>query len=687
MTTFSQELLAGFLEEAGELVARIENSLRGLQQADEASAEILWVEVRRRLHTLKGASAAVGRNEIVTFVHDLETRFAEAKRPEPALIEPGFEGVEALRRLLGDAIPTPSVTANPAARTEESAKSSAPQADELLRIRPERIDALHNMTGELTLLRLQYDALTSRLVGLRENLKELHQTARKGGAGAVGHAAIQKQLIETTALCRESGLMQTQTAALVTALSTGIQELRLMPVEGFFTQFNAIVREAARSIGKQVRLEVRTTGVELDRSVLLRLRESIIHLVRNAVVHGIEYPDVRRALGKDETGVILLDASYEGATAHLRIIDDGAGVDIAKVRAKAVRLGIPVDNLEEGDQLLQLLLREGFTTRDSADDLSGRGVGLDVVGAGIAALDGNLWMDSMPGAGTIFTLSVPVRAATSRGIVLQTGGQLFAVLAQNVDRILRTSADELLSVEGATTLAVYGRRVGIVDLCDVLGLPATAASGQKRPAILLRHGKRELAIAVDDILGEQPMVIKSLGPAFAKAASFLGGAIGADGSVLPVLDAPSIMDLAARTVRKTSLPEQAAPRRARTVLVADDSITMRMLQRNILQAAGYSVTVAQDGKAALQALAEMDTCDLLITDLQMPELDGMGLCKAVRQSPTPNLPIIMVTSVDSAEEKERATMAGADAYIVKQDFEQRAFLQLVARLAGNTVAV
>ena len=754
---WAAEVWTGFVTEAGELLRRIEALLEGCAQADAAERAARWLELRRSLHTLKGAASAAGAERVKAATHKLEDHVGTA----PPVVPEAFEAlldevgqvhtlleVDAVQPILAGTVepsrelvipvlepaprpmPAPAPAPAPApvpsaARDKERSEPALPTAPagspappvpghegEYLRMRPERVDALHNLAGELVVARLQQTALCERLIELRAQAEEAHRLMRQLetqlhkvrpqiGPGRwddlqpsvrASSTALTQIVREIGVLSRELPAIHEQAGVISSSLEDGIRELRLMPLQPFFKEYGKLVRETARACEKNATLSVRAEGAEIDRSVLTRLREPLLHLVRNAVVHGLETPAQRQALSKDVSGTVRLEARSEGTRVLIRVSDDGGGIDEAAVRARAVALRmLPVGQGERplrDDELLDLLAHPGFSTRERVDGLAGRGIGLDVARAAVHGLGGRLSLDNMPGIGCIFTLDVPVTTSTSVGMVVRTGDENYAILLSQIDRVVRIGAEDMRSCEGRDVVQLGGQPVSAVPLAELLGRaarPGGGAGSGRQPAVLLSHGKQRMLLLVDDIPGEQAMVIKPFGRAFAGARLFLGGAVQADHAVLPVLQVPALFDRAAalRGGRLGARARAEPPRtpRSASVLVADDSLTIRTLLRNILSGTGYAVTVAHDGQSALEQLAQMPRCDLVITDLQMPRLDGSGLCRAIRASGRSQLPIIVVTSVGDPEEKRKALAAGADAYVIKAEFQQGAFLDLVARLA------
>jgi chemotaxis protein histidine kinase CheA/CheY-like chemotaxis protein len=709
------EVLATFREEALDLVRRVLSALNRLANETGAARDKPRKEVDRLLHTLKGAAAAVGNDAVKLRTHALEDRLAELPADARAdAFDTLFHELEAIEELCSAAAlaASPAPTNIAAMRALElptpgpepesrvlPANDAAPAYMEWLRVSPERIDQLHAHLGELTLSRLQNDELVQRMQQLRGSatknmarqrelgrlLSELrpqlspeaHQRLRVFAQGLTqGWGGF---LDDLSVSCREARVLQAQSSVVTQGVEESIQELRLMPLAPFFEGFARAARDAARHSNKQLRFHVRAEGAEVDRSVLTRLSDALLHLVRNAVVHGIESPERRLAAGKPREGNLTLEAWAAGTQVIIRVSDDGAGIDTERVEARARALGLPTS---EG--LLHVLTQPGFSTRDVADELAGRGVGLDVVASLVRGLDGSLELSSERGVGSVFTVTVPIAASTAMGLVLHVGDQRFGVMLGAVERVLRPALSEIREIEGRPTLRIDDEMVAVVPLTELLGLPEDPPDQALLPVVVLQQARRRLAISVREIPSEQELVVRALGKAFRDMDLFLGGAVQPDHSVVPVLSAAALFGRAARASQrarsKRSYLQQPRPAHRAHALVVDDSITMRTMLRNVLAAAGYKVFVAEDGEAALALLESMGECQIVITDLQMPRMDGMELCARVRARPGAYLPIVMVTSVDDDAEKSRALAAGADAYVVKAAFEQTAFLHRVDSL-------
>jgi CheY-like chemotaxis protein len=376
-----------------------------------------------------------------------------------------------------------------------------------------------------------------------------------------------------------------------------------------------------------------------------------------------------------------------GTHVIVRVRDDGRGVDVRRVREKARLLNLP-----DTEDVLELLTHPGFSTRESADDLAGRGVGLDVVATIVRGLDGQLELTNQPGQGCEFSLRVPIRASNAMGLLLNAGGASFGIVLSSVERVMQIAWEELQQVEGKPAMRMDDEMVAVVELAELLGVPADENPPARVALVVLRQARRRLALVVSDIPSEQALLIRPFGRAFRNAELFIGGAVQADHSVVPVLSTATLFARASRTgagkgqlvrTRPLAVARKTSDLRA---LVVDDSITMRTLLRNVLTAAGYQVSVAEDGLSALNLLRQRADFNIVVTDFQMPRMDGVELCRSIRALESVYVPIVMVTSVDDPEEKSRALSAGADAYVVKSTFEQTSFLKRVDTLVRGPVS-
>jgi len=483
---------------------------------------------------------------------------------------------------------------------------------------------------------------------------------------------------------------QARLHAVADRLHRQVRRTRMQPLATLFSPLPLQLREMARAAGKQIALELDDAGAEADRQVLERLGEVLMHLLRNAVDHGIEPANIRVANGKAPDGLIALRTEVSGDRLTLTIADDGAGLDLAGIRQRALASGhvgeADLARMSE-DELTDLIFLPGFSTRQTVSKLSGRGVGLDIVRSRVERMQGRVAVRSIPGAGCAFTLTVPLSLTSSHGLLLRAGRASYVLPLDSVQRILHILPRDIRTLEGRAALLLDDRPLALVHLTDLLGQesPVVGDASSSWYGLLIGSGERQVICLVDAVLGEQELVVHRLPAPLQQVRYIAGATILADGKVVPILDVVDLLRAALGTRHTIQLASQAAAvARRPTVLVVDDSITTRTLEQNILEAAGYQVRLATDGVEALQLfdqLADDGGCDLMLSDVDMPRLNGFDLTARVRSDPRfQHLPIVLVTSLDTAEDRERGISAGADAYIVKRQFEQQALLDTIAQL-------
>jgi len=443
--------------------------------------------------------------------------------------------------------------------------------------------------------------------------------------------------------------------------------LRMLPLSSITGPFPRAVRDVAAAQGKQAALEISGAETQLDRVILDGISETIVHLLRNAVTHGVEAPDARAAAGKDQCGRIELRAEQRGGTVAIEVHDDGRGV-AAHLLAEAAESG----------SLAEVLARPGLSTAGAVTQDAGRGVGLDAVKAHVEALGGSLEVHSETGAGTCVTLLLPLTVALLRVLLVERGGQPFGLPLSSVQEV--TIVERPMVLGGRASIERDGAPIPLVDLASVLGGAATPLADHA-PAAIVASSQRHVAVRCDRLLGEEEAVVKSLG-LLAGVPGYLGAAILDDGRIALILDPAHLVT--ARAPRDASSAPAPVEQAAAKVLVVDDQFTVRELQRSILEAAGYRVVTAGDGREALGELTRDTEIDLVATDVQMPEMDGFALLEAIRALPERgDMPVVIVTSQGGEEQRRRGAELGADGYVVKDDFDQQALLTMVHRLVEH----
>ncbi len=541
-----------------------------------------------------------------------------------------------------------------------------------VRVSAQKLDALLARSGELRVASLRLEARTEALEAVREELHHLSTRLR-----GVDEAAARRLETRLSQLGRALASDRLQLQQASSGLDEEVRRARTLPFAEGCAGLERTVRDVARSQGVQARLEVRGGAQELDRSLLQGLREPLLHLVRNAVSHGVETPEERLAAGKPQEGRITLSVQLRAGRVEVVAEDDGRGLDLESIRARARARGQAV----AGDASdARLIFQPGFSTVAQVTAVSGRGVGLDVVRTQVEALRGSVEVDSVPGQGTRFTLDVPLTLSTLRVLLVSAGGQTFAVAGESVARLLRLAPGDVRTVEGHPVWAAPDALVPLTPLSTVLGLPASPPR-PRLSAVVLASGDARAVFVVDEVVAEQEVLVRGLGPRIRRARHVTGMAVRPDGHMALLLNTASLVRAAeGRPVPAHLFP---APARARTrhrILLADDSLTTRALEQSLLEAAGYEVLACADGQEAWERL-QAHGADALVSDVEMPRMDGFALTEAVRGSPRfGRLPIVLVTARDKPEDKARGLRAGASAYVVKSAFDQSHLLDALGQL-------
>jgi two-component system chemotaxis sensor kinase CheA len=492
-----------------------------------------------------------------------------------------------------------------------------------------------------------------------------------------------------TRLSKAAARDQRALAGMTDSLVHDVKEMQLMPFAALIEILPRLARELAREQGKEVELAVQGSDIEFDRRMLEDLKDPLIHLLRNAIDHGIETPARRAALGKPAHGTISLTVTQrDGGKVALLLADDGAGIDGERVKAAAQKLG--VFSAEEADgidaqEALALVFQSGVSTSPIITDVSGRGLGLAIVREKVERLGGTVAIESQAGAGTAFQIVLPLSLATLRGVLARLGERLYVVPSSGVERVARIALQDIRTVENRETVVLDGQVVSLTGLSDVLELPRADgnATANHAPVIVLGQQAARVAFRVDEILGEQEILVKNLGPQLPRVRNVAGASMLGSGQVVPVLN---VADLLKSAVRQVAPPqpaagaEQPSPGAKPSILVAEDSITSRALLKNILESAGYAVTTAVDGMDAFTTL-KTAAFDLVVSDVEMPRMDGFDLTAKIRaDKQLAELPVVLVTALESREHRERGIDVGANAYIVKSSFDQSNLLEIIRRL-------
>jgi two-component system chemotaxis sensor kinase CheA len=737
VTDIRKQLLAAFEVEHREHLDVIRSAL------DQAGrGEIDLTDVFRRAHSLKGAARAVDLPAVEEVAHQLEELFSQVLEGQQSLVEPTIATVRRNLDLIEDLVagvlkpsappvgmqPAPALATAPREQEPSSAKADAvtpPDAggSSYLRVEAEQIEELSTSMHQL-LTQLQANESLDDVLrqieldirGLRRSWDQLNEQMNASGAAAQGFNPTRRSAASFAPRLRDfdqglKGLFRRISAVTrdrrqsswsieqaARQVRENIDRVSLVSAETVFGGFGQMVREIARKAGRDV--DVRSIGldIQVDRQVLQTLKDSVMHLLRNAVSHGAEPPEERIAKSKPERAEVTLELASRGGRLIISIRDDGRGPDLARIEQVAIERGLlqPRDSGHPPmmDQLLALVFTPGFSTAGEVDRLSGRGMGLSVVAEAVRKLQGSVLLRPRYPHGTEALLNVPFTAARQPLLLLEAEGRMFGLPAHAVERLLRLRTGSLESVEGrpAARIEIGGQDVvvPVVALAALTGSPnaplPTEAGHVK--AVLVRHASRTCAFAVNAFHDVRTMLVSDV-QAIGLSDLVSGTVLLDDEMPALVLSPDRLIEhwirnegrLAAGGLGLTGWAEE-EERQARTILVVDDSITTRTLEKSILEAQGYAVFLSVDGIDALHVLRSGEAMiDLVIADVEMPRMDGFGLLQAIRNDPRlSSLPVILMTSRADPEDVRKGLDLGASAYITKQKFDQRELLATIGQV-------
>ncbi|XYJ11230.1 Hpt domain-containing protein [Telluria sp. B2] len=730
------DLLPVFLEEAADLLPQIGNGLRQWQQdpRDTAPAQGLL----RTLHTVKGSARMAGAMRIGQHTHELETQvenMVHAGTTAPAAFEELmasydqalvlFEQLvkpaqaEAAGEDAGEALePAPGSVAAPVP-VEPQAEARTP----LVRVRADILDRLVTQAGEVSITRSRLEnqvgvlksALTDfsdNLVRLRRQLREVEMQAESQIASRMSIAGEREfdplefdrftRLQELTRMMAESvndvasfqeSLARTVDGAgeelaaqsrMTRDLQRDLMRVRMVPFASLSERLFRVARQTAKETDKRVSLDIRGGGVEIDRSVLEQMAAPFEHLLRNAIVHGIEPRAQRTRAGKPETGEVLVQVSQQGNEVVLQFSDDGAGLDLERIRAKARALGLVGPDAELSDKdAAELIFAPGFSTADSLTELAGRGVGMDVVRSEAQALGGRVVIDSKAGQGTRFTIHLPLTLAVTQVVLVASAGKTYALPSTLVEQVQPVREPDLAAAAQAGVLEVQGQVLPFHYLPALLGEGETFEPGlRSRPVMVLHSAGERIALQVDEVLGNREVVIKNLGPQLARVPGIAGATVLGSGDIVLILNPLALGRNAGTAAPLADVAIQPPPAHRPTVMVVDDSLTVRRVTQRMLEREGYRVALAKDGVDALEQLPEVRP-DLMLVDIEMPRMDGFDLVRHVRNdAATQAIPVIMITSRTADKHRNVAMGLGVNAYFGKP-YQEAVLLAAIAGLLGG----
>ncbi|WP_283190028.1 hybrid sensor histidine kinase/response regulator [Pseudomonas sp. PMCC200344] len=604
--------------------------------------------------------------------------------------------------------PVPVAELHPA-EPPRKAKRTTENGERVLRVTAERLNSLLDLSSKslVETLRLKpHLATMQRLKRMQNNglraLENLNVHLKEHALSLEAQEALedarrllaesQQLLMEKNAELDEFAWQASQRAQVLydTALAC-----RMRPFADVLTGQERMVRDLGRSLGKQVRLEIEGEKTQVDRDVLKKLEAPLTHLLRNAVDHGIESPELRLLAGKPAEGLIRLRASHQAGLLVLELSDDGNGVDLEKVRRSIIERQLsPAETAAQlsEEELLTFLFLPGFSLRDTVTEVSGRGVGLDAVQHMVRQVRGAVVLEQVAGEGSRFHLEVPLTLSVVRSLVVEVGDEAYAFPLAHIERMCDLEPADIVQVEGRQHFWHEGRHVGLVAASQLLQRPASQNSQQTLKVVVIREREAIYGVAVERFIGERTLVVLPLDERLGKVQDISAGALLDDGSVVLIVDVEDMLRSVdkllntgrlERIARQGSQAVEAARKR---ILVVDDSLTVRELQRKLLLNRGYDVAVAVDGMDGWNALRSEDF-DLLITDIDMPRMDGIELVSLLRRdNRLQSLPVMVVSYKDREEDRRRGLDAGADYYLAKASFHDDALLDAVVELIGGARA-
>ena len=693
---------------------------RLLLQAEHIDALLCGTDLLMRIAT--PGDSPVSQSDVDAYVQRLETLLASGVGAGRAVQVP----------FAGPALPDPPAPTRPAAEPASDLAPDAPAPDEsqpaaggetaqarpverrvsdsterVLRVTAERLNSLLDLSSKALVETQRIKPLLAGMqrlkrlqIGSDRALETLSAALDEARVGDDARKALddarsllsqaQQMLMQQAAELDEFGWQSGQRAQLLydTALAC-----RMRPFADVLAGQARMVRDLGRELGKQVRLQIEGEKTQVDRDVLEKLEAPLTHLLRNAVDHGIELPQQRIARGKDPEGSIQLQASHQAGQLVVELSDDGNGVDLERLRRGIIERGLSsaetAAQLSE-EELLSFLFLPGFSLRDKVTQISGRGVGLDAVQHMVRQMHGSVTLQHRPGAGSRFRIELPLTLSVVRSLVVEVGGEAYAFPLAHIDHMLDLEPQHIVQLEGRQHFWHDGRHVGLVAASQLLNRPPSQNPDAALKVVVIRERDAVYGVAVERFIGERTLVVMPLDARLGKIQDVSAGALLDDGSVVLIIDVEDMLRSVEKLLNTGRL--ERIDRRDRQgvgavarkrVLVVDDSLTVRELERKLLASRGYEVAVAVDGMDGWNALRAEDF-DLLITDIDMPRMDGIELVTLLRRdSRLQSLPVMVVSYKDREEDRRRGLDAGADYYLAKASFHDDALLDAVAELIGD----
>lgn len=732
-----------FEAESEEHLSRLDDGLLRLEK--NCTDQEVLEEVFREAHSLKGSARMLGLTKIEMAAHGLESILNTARKGDSLLTADTIEHMTVVlrdlrvmvREALGSTPVTTETVINSTAspelaivNLEENAKlQTAPQKSiedlapsrtpstfvepfriETVRVETSKLDDLLTLTGELSVIQGRVQHRLSMIDEISEQWLILERSRKKFQYGSCNVDGLDKSSeplrkmlqMDNEALTllgskikktRESFYEDcTRFEATAITLQEQVHSVRLMPFSVVFTLFPRMVRDLAKELRKEVELEIEGGEINVDKHILEEIKDPLMHMLRNAVDHGIELPDVREHQCKPRSGRLRLSAVKEGNNVILEVQDDGCGLDIQAIRNTALNNGLydeaTLASMPQA-QLQQLILLPGFSTSTYVTEMSGRGVGLDVVRANVERLKGEILIKSTMLQGTMMQLRLPLGLSTTRVLLVSVGGYLYGLPIEFVVTSQRVKDENIFTLEGRPAFELNGQAIIAPGLADLLELSRSDVLTQKKEGgieetvcIVIQVGEERLGLRVDELLDEEEVLTKPLGAPLQRVRNVSGMAILGSGEICAILNQADLLRSAHKlaVVPSQGKPDRPVHQAKACILLVEDSVLVRVMEQRILEEAGYEVITAVDGKDALNKLGSRPFV-AIVSDINMPNMDGLAFTAQIRQEPHyRDLPVILVTSLASNEDKRRGLEVGANAYIPKPSFDKSVLLETLQRL-------
>jgi two-component system sensor histidine kinase and response regulator WspE len=720
-----------------EAEAQAQTLVDGLLALERRTASASTLEsMMRAAHSIKGAASIVGLAALVQLAHAMEDTFIAAQSGQlelgPARVDLLLRGVDLLAqaaRIDGNALPgwmveqaleiTSTIDAiRDIANQPDAPAAAAPDAPPMagnIAFPPSQAEAPQLRPMEQASRELLALASEARMHAhqVQPIVQSLYRFKRNQGSLYAALESLHEALLQSgdSTLIEKSSLALQRTAPLkqflvdhvntmesfdrratrnARALVDEVIAMRMRPIRDGVHGFPRMVRDLARTLGKEVMLEIDGEDTLVDRDILARIESPLNHILRNAVDHGIEDPAERVRAGKPARGTIRLEARHRAGMLSIEISDDGRGVDLTAIRAAVVARGLSSPAMTAAmtpAELMEFLFLPAFSLKQVPNELSGRGVGLDLVQAAIREQNGAVKMDTEPGKGFRTSITLPLTQSLVRSLVLEIAGEAYAVPIVKIERVLRVPANDIRTLENKQYIEYNGEHLGLVQAAQALDLGEQAPPGEELALVVIGSAARRHALLVDRILGEQSLAVQELDSIFGKVRDISAAALLDDGTPVLLLDVSDLMIsidklLDTGGLRKLERGASSAGQKAKRVLVVDDSLTVREMERKLLLARGYDVDIAVDGVDGWN-IVRSGEYDLVITDVDMPRMDGIELVGLIKKHPALHaLPVMIVSYKDRAEDRSRGLSAGADYYLTKGSFHDETLLEAVHDLIG-----